>query len=135
MTHQVPWKSFQERLKLFFLKSSTSYTLAFYFDKKFNNERHCTCQYVWNLFLNIHGWFSADCICFLGQESASSRYIDVLPDFNVYISEGERASLQSMYLGGPVRQRDTRARGEAVVGGEVVGGGGGEALGIPEVGN
>jgi hypothetical protein len=45
----------------------------------------------------------------------------MLPDFNVYLSEGER---QSVYLGGPVRQSDTRARGEAVVGGEVVGGGG-----------
>jgi hypothetical protein len=40
--------------------------LGFYFDKKFNNERHCTCQYVLNLFVNVHGWFSASIICFLG---------------------------------------------------------------------
>ncbi len=46
-----------------------------------------------NIFLNIHGWLSANSICFLGQERDSSRYIDVLPDFNVYIREGERACL------------------------------------------
>jgi hypothetical protein len=40
--------------------------LAFYFDKKFNNERHCTGQYVLNLFINVHGWFSSSIICFLG---------------------------------------------------------------------
>jgi hypothetical protein len=27
---------------------------------------NCTCQYVLNLFVNVHGWFSAGIICFLG---------------------------------------------------------------------
>jgi hypothetical protein len=40
--------------------------LAFYFNKKFNNERHCTNIYVLNLFVNVHGWFSDGTICFLG---------------------------------------------------------------------
>jgi hypothetical protein len=34
--------------------------------KKFPNERHCTPQYVLNLFINVHRWFSAGIICFLG---------------------------------------------------------------------
>jgi hypothetical protein len=46
--------------------SSKSSKLAFYFDKKFNNERHCTSQYVLNLFVNLHRRFSAGIICFLG---------------------------------------------------------------------
>jgi hypothetical protein len=40
---------------------------------------HCTPQYVLNLFVNLHGWFSGDCICFLGLESASSRCTCPLP--------------------------------------------------------
>jgi hypothetical protein len=46
--------------------NSKSSKLAFYFDKKFNNERHCTSQYVMNLFVNVHRWLSAGIICFLG---------------------------------------------------------------------
>jgi hypothetical protein len=33
--------------------SSKLSKLAFYFDKKFNKERHCTHQYVLNLFVNV----------------------------------------------------------------------------------
>jgi hypothetical protein len=40
--------------------------MAFNFNKKFNNERHCTNIYVLNLFVIVHGWFSAGTICFLG---------------------------------------------------------------------
>jgi hypothetical protein len=27
---------------------------------------HCTCQYVLNFFVNVHGWISVGIICFLG---------------------------------------------------------------------
>jgi hypothetical protein len=53
-------------LKLLFLSVLKIFQIGFLFDKKFNNERHCTCQYVLNLFVNVHRWFSAGIICFLG---------------------------------------------------------------------
>ncbi len=47
-----------------------------------------------NLFVNLHGWFSVDCICILklGLESDSSRFIDVLPFFR-------RAGTNNLFLG------------------------------------
>ncbi len=52
--------------KLLFLSVLKSSKFAFYFDKKFNNERHCTRQHVLYPLVNVHGWFSAGIICFLG---------------------------------------------------------------------
>jgi hypothetical protein len=43
-------------LKLLFLSVLKSSKLAFYFDKKFNNERHCTPKYV--QIRKMHGGFS-----------------------------------------------------------------------------
>ncbi len=45
--------------------SSKSSKLAFYFDKKFNNERHCTLQYV--QVRKMHGGFSISKSVFLFQ--------------------------------------------------------------------
>ncbi len=53
-------------LKLLFLSVLKIFQSGLLFDKKCNNERHCTHQYVLNLFVNVHGWFSAGIICFLG---------------------------------------------------------------------
>jgi hypothetical protein len=38
----------------------------FILKKKFNKERHCTRQYVLNLFVNLHGWLLPALFFFLG---------------------------------------------------------------------
>ena len=50
----------------------------------------------WHCPFNLHGWFSVDCICILklGLESASSRFIDVLPFFFF-----RRAGTNNLFLG------------------------------------
>ena len=69
--------------------SSKSSKLAIYFDKKFNNERHCTRQYVLNLFPNVHGWFSAGIICFLGLEIRLVKVIVVTFKFTHFQLQAE----------------------------------------------
>ncbi len=46
-------RNFMVNLNYYSCLSSKFSKLAFYFDKKFNNERHCTRQYVLNLFVNV----------------------------------------------------------------------------------